>query len=276
MKTRVLTGIAIVIPALYLIGWSPKWLYLLVLIAVAERCLHEYFSMARLTGADVMAPLGYGATAVICLVQWAALRYSQRLEYAIVILLLLLIPCLALWAIADLKKYGAAVSATVFGVIYASFTLSCLFPLRFSPLSEGLANGRQVVFFLFAVITAGDIFAYFTGRLAGRRLMFPRVSPKKTIEGAAGGFIASLALGWVYAHYLWQSSRWTLVLPLALIVAVAGQTGDLVESALKRGAGVKDSGALLPGHGGLLDRLDSLLLGAPALWIALELRSLIR
>lgn len=275
MKTRVLTGIAIVIPALYLIGWSPKWLYLLVLIAVAERCLNEYFSIARRTGAEVMAPLGYGAAAALCLAQWAALRHSQQLEYSVVILLLLLIPCAALWTVADLKQYGAAVAATAFGVIYVAFTLSCLFTLRFSSLGKDLANGRQMVFFLFAVITAGDIFAYFTGRLAGKRLMFPRVSPKKTIEGAIGGLIASLALGWVYAHYLWQYSHWTVVLPLALIIAIAGQTGDLVESALKRGAGVKDSGALLPGHGGLLDRLDSLLLGAPALWIALELRSLI-
>lgn len=276
MKTRVLTGVAILIPSVYLLGWSPKWLYLSVLIVLVERCLHEYFSIARQAGSEVLPVLGYAGGGAVCLVQWAALRYSQGLEYAVLILILIVIPCVALSKIADLKQYLGAVSATAFGVVYAAFAFSCLFPLRFSRLGGGLANGRQLVFFLFAVVVAGDIFAYFTGRLLGRRLMFPRVSPKKTVEGSVGGLIASLIIGWVYARYFWQTSDWKIVLPLALVVAIAGQTGDLVESALKRGAGLKDSGALLPGHGGLLDRVDSLLLGAPALWVALELRVLIR
>ncbi|MGH9353420.1 MAG: phosphatidate cytidylyltransferase [Terriglobia bacterium] len=275
MKTRVLTGVAILIPSIYLMGWSPKWLYLGVLIVLVERCLHEYFSMTRQAGVKVLPVLGYAGGGAVCAVQWAALRYSQGLEYVALVFLWVLIPCLALWKVADLKQYLGTVSAAAFGVVYIAFNFSCLFPLRFSVLGSGLADGRQVVFFLFAVVVAGDIFAYFTGRLLGRRLMFRRVSPKKTIEGSIGGLTASLVIGWVYARCFWQTTDWKIVLPLALVVAIAGQTGDLVESALKRGSGLKDSGALLPGHGGLLDRVDSLLLGAPALWVALELRSLI-
>ncbi|MGH9401268.1 MAG: phosphatidate cytidylyltransferase [Terriglobia bacterium] len=275
MKTRVLTGVAILVPSIYLIGWSPKWLYLGVLIVLVERCLHEYFHITRQTGAKALPILGYAGGGAICATQWASLRYSQGLEFAALVLLLVLIPSLALWKVSDLKEYLGAVSAAVFGVVYVAFTFSCLFPLRFSTLGSGLANGRQVVFFLFAVVIAGDIFAYFTGRLFGRRLMFQRVSPKKTIVGSVGGLAASLIIGWAYARWFWQTTDWKIVLPLALAVAIAGQTGDLVESALKRGAGLKDSGALLPGHGGLLDRVDSLLLGAPALWLMLEFRSLI-
>ncbi|MGH9344737.1 MAG: phosphatidate cytidylyltransferase [Terriglobia bacterium] len=275
MKTRVLTGVAILIPSIYLIGWSPKWLYLGVLIVLVERCLHEYLSIAQQAGVRVLPVLGYAGGGAVCVIQWPALRYSQELEYAALILILAAIPCVALWKVTNLKEYLGTVSVTAFGVVYVAFAFSCLFPLRFPPLGWGLANGRHLVFFLFAVVVAGDIFAYLTGRLLGRRLLFQRVSPKKTIEGSMGGLIASLIIGWVYARYFWQTTDWKIVLPLALVVAIAGQTGDLVESALKRGAGLKDSGALLPGHGGLLDRVDSLLLGAPALWLVLELRSLI-
>lgn len=275
MKIRVLTGIAILIPAIYLLGWSPKWLYLAVMIALVERCLYEYFSITQQTGMMALRAAGYAAGAVLCIVQWAALRASQELEFAVLILILAVIPCVALFEIIDLKQYLGAVSTAVFGVVYAAFAFSCLFPLRFSRLGEGLANGRQIVFFLFAVVTSGDIFAYFTGRLLGKRLMFERVSPKKTIEGSIGGLAASIIIGWAYAHWFWQTTDWKIILLLAFVAAVAGQTGDLVESALKRGSGMKDSGALLPGHGGLLDRVDSLLLGAPVLWLALELRSLV-
>lgn len=275
MKTRVLTGIAILIPAIYLLGWSPKWLYLAVMIALVERGLYEYCSITQQTGVTALRAVGYAAGVAVCVVQWAALHTSQELEFAILILILAIIPCVALFEIIDLKQYLGAVSTAAFGVVYTAFAFSCLFPLRFSSLGRDLANGRQIVFFLFAVVTAGDIFAYFTGRLMGKRLMFQRVSPKKTIEGSIGGLAASLIIGWAYAHWFWRTSNWEIVLPLAFAVAVAGQTGDLVESALKRGSGLKDSGSLLPGHGGLLDRVDSLLLGAPVLWLALELRSLV-
>jgi len=91
------------------------------------------------------------------------------------------------------------------------------------------------------------------------------------VEGSVAGLGASLLLAWVFAHWFWQTADPKTIVLLGGIVAIAGQVGDLVESALKRGANLKDSGTLLPGHGGLLDRIDSLLFGAPALWLALKL-----
>ena len=127
---------------------------------------------------------------------------------------------------------------------------------------------------LFLVIWAGDIFAYFIGRTVGRHLLFPRVSPKKTWEGSVAGFAGSLLAAWAYTHWVWRTADMVTVLFLAGLVAMAGQVGDLAESAMKRSAGVKDSGSLLPGHGGMLDRVDALLFGSAVLWLALALKDL--
>lgn len=275
MKIRTLAGITLLVPSVYLVGWSPIWLFMAVLIIFVERGLYEYFFIIRQAGVKGLPAVGYAGSAAICVLQWAAIRFSHGLEFMGLIVLLIAIPCLALWRTADLKRYLGDVSATLFGVFYVAFCFSCLFPLRFSSLGAGLANGRQIVFFLFVVIIAGDVFAYFTGRAIGRKFMFQRISPKKTLEGVAGGLAASLIFGWAYARWFWQSADWKIVLPLALCVALAGQMGDLAESALKRGSNLKDSGTLIPGHGGILDRVDSLLLGAPTLWLALTLRNLI-
>jgi len=138
------------------------------------------------------------------------------------------------------------------------------------------------------VVWSGDIFAYFVGKAMGRHLMAPRISPKKTWEGAAASLIASLVIGGSLFYYASQVStaflQWGLIqrrdgmfglerpslLPILLLTAalnVAAQLGDLVESLIKRGACVKDSGSILPGHGGMLDRIDALLFAAPVLWI---------
>ena len=183
---------------------------------------------------------------------------------------------LALISTPDLKLYLGSASSTIFGVIYVGGTLSCLVPLRFSRQSLPPAPGREPVLFLFLVVWAGDMFAYFAGRSMGRTQLFERVSPKKTVEGAMGGFAGSLLIAWGFARWFWQTADVKTVMLLGVLVAVAGQTGDLVESALKRCGEVKDSGGLLPGHGGLLDRIDSLIFGAPALWLALALKDLWR
>jgi phosphatidate cytidylyltransferase len=269
MKIRVLTALAILFPAAYLLGWAPKWLFMAALIALVERGLYEYFFISRQAGFEFFPMLGYAAAAVVCLAQWLALRRFGASELAVLMVFVLLIPAFAVWLAQDLKRYLAAVSTTLFGVFYIAFTLSCLFPLRFSAAGAQFANGRQIVFFLFVVICVGDIFAYFTGRLLGRRPLFPRVSPKKTVEGAFGGLIASIVAGWAYARGFWQTADWKTVILLAGLVAICGQVGDLTESSLKRAANLKDSGAILPGHGGLLDRVDSLLFGAPVFWLAL-------
>jgi phosphatidate cytidylyltransferase len=147
--------------------------------------------------------------------------------------------------------------------------------------------GAFYLLYLLLVVWAGDIFAYFVGKSMGRHLMAPRISPKKTWEGAAASLVASVGVGWLLFDHAEQISSSLLraglitreggifglekpamgpVILLTITLNVAAQLGDLVESLIKRGASVKDSGAILPGHGGMLDRIDALLFAAPVLW----------
>jgi phosphatidate cytidylyltransferase len=128
--------------------------------------------------------------------------------------------------------------------------------------------GRQLVLFTLCLIWAGDMLAYFVGRSLGRIPMAPALSPRKTWEGALGNLLASLIVGVFFAR--WMQMDVMSLLVIAALGNVAGQMGDLIESAYKRGAAVKDSGTLVPGHGGVLDRIDSLILAAPIVWAAYQ------
>ncbi|PYX68157.1 MAG: hypothetical protein DMG72_23555 [Acidobacteria bacterium] len=174
-----------------------------------------------------------------------------------------------------------AAAASVFAFTYIAMPLGLLVQLRQQ------WSGAFMVVFLLLTVWAGDIFAYFIGRSIGRHLMAARVSPKKTWEGAGASFLASILAGTTWYHYALPISSFLLrahlieprdgifglqtpplwpILLLSAAINVAAQLGDLAESLLKRGAGVKDSGAILPGHGGMLDRIDALLFAAPVLW----------
>ncbi len=163
---------------------------------------------------------------------------------------------------------------SVFGVFYIGLSLTTL------PLLDAQEEGPSLLVFLLFVVWAGDTVALYIGRTWGRRKLAPKLSPGKTWEGSIASMAGSLAITglllWLAAtlqergiallSYPGSVEHW---LVLAAILNVAGQLGDLVESAIKRGAGVKDSGSLLPGHGGVLDRIDALLIAAPVLWYAL-------
>ena len=125
--------------------------------------------------------------------------------------------------------------------------------------------GRQLVLFTLVLVWAGDMLAYFVGKSLGRVPMAPALSPKKTWEGALGNVLASMIVAVLFAR--WMQTDVITLLVIAGVANIAGQAGDLIESAYKRGAAVKDSGGLLPGHGGMLDRIDSLILATPAVWI---------
>ncbi|PYU08450.1 MAG: hypothetical protein DMG33_01495 [Acidobacteria bacterium] len=149
--------------------------------------------------------------------------------------------------------------------ISSSGLLLVAFPLTFAiRLHAVRPEGRELLLFALVIVWVGDTAAYFAGRAVGRHAMAPRLSPKKTWEGAVASFVASLLVSFAF-------SRWINV-PLAHLLGmagtgnIAGQVGDLLESAYKRSAGVKDSGSLLPGHGGVLDRIDALILAFPVVW----------
>jgi phosphatidate cytidylyltransferase len=174
-----------------------------------------------------------------------------------------------------------AAAASTFAFVYIALPMAMLVQLR-----QQWA-GAFWLLYLLLVVWAGDIFAYFVGRSLGRHLMAPSISPKKTWEGAAASVAASLVVGiLLFSHALQISSfllrvgliqrrdglfglekpeLWPIIL-LTVVLNIAAQLGDLVESLIKRGAGVKDSGTILPGHGGMLDRIDALLFAAPVLW----------
>jgi phosphatidate cytidylyltransferase len=283
MLKRTLTALVLIPPILYLIGWSPEWLFLLALAGGVILALHEYFGLCRAMGFKVFSWIGYGASVVLCLVQALPRNVGHSAIILLLAVLLLLIPTLAMRRSMDLKDYLAATSATIFGILYIGLSLSFLASIRFSPYSLGgrwavggemdqslaLGVGSRFLLLLFLVIWAGDICAYLVGRPYGRTPFFARISPRKTWEGALAGLAGSVLAGWAFAHWFWKTADVMTVILLAVWIAEAGQVGDLVESAIKRGANQKDSGTLLPGHGGWLDRIDSLIFAAPALWLAL-------
>jgi phosphatidate cytidylyltransferase len=181
----------------------------------------------------------------------------------------------------ELRSGYPAAAAAAFAFTYIALPMGMLVQLR------QLWAGAFYLLYLLLVVWAGDILAYFVGKSIGRHLMAPRISPKKTWEGAAASLVASVGVGWLlFGHAETISSallRWGLitrrdglfgletpamgpVILLTIVLNIAAQLGDLVESLIKRGADVKDSGALLPGHGGMLDRIDALLFAAPVLW----------
>jgi phosphatidate cytidylyltransferase len=182
---------------------------------------------------------------------------------------------------AELRSGYPAAAAAAFAFTYIALPMGMLVQLR------QLWAGAFYLLYLLLVVWAGDILAYFVGKSIGRHLMAPRISPKKTWEGAAASLLASVGVGWLmFSHAERISSAllsWGLisrrdglfgleipamgpVILLTIVLNIAAQLGDLVESLIKRGADVKDSGALLPGHGGMLDRIDALLFAAPVLW----------
>ena len=154
--------------------------------------------------------------------------------------------------------------------ISSSAFLLIAFPLSFAVSLHSIAFlGPRLLLFALAITWAADSVAYFAGRSFGKHALAPRISPKKTWEGSVAGVIGSLAIA--YAFHTWMYIQLPHLLAMAFLGNIAGQMGDLLESACKRSAGVKDSGGLLPGHGGILDRIDALILCIPVIWYYLVL-----
>ncbi len=265
MKTRILTGLPLALVVVAAIAWAPRWVYLALVIAAVELSLYEYFQIARQAGTRPTSAVGYAAAAALCVAVGWTESYPADLVFALLVALVLAVAVGGVFGVHDLHEYLGRVSSTLLGVLYLGLTLCWLVPLRYS---ENI-GGRAATYFLFLVVVLGDVFAYLVGRNFGRHLLFPHISPRKTVEGGLAGLVGGVLVGWLYAHWYLPSLGTPVVIWLGVLAGVAGQLGDLVESALKRSAGVKDSGGLLPGHGGLLDRIDSLVFSVPAIWFAL-------
>jgi phosphatidate cytidylyltransferase len=267
---RVLTA-AVLVPivlVLVFLGARWQWLFLLAVAAVAALAGWEYLGMAQKTGAQ--------PPRVAVLVSLLAL-FLGSFEWPDWTPAIFGVLCLALLVYctfgAPVERVMANASASIFCMFYVGFTLLAL------PSLHEQTNGPSLLAFLLCVVWAGDITALYVGRAWGRHKLAPAISPGKSWEGATGSVAGSLiaagallGLATLFqAHDLvvlsYPDETWYWLL-LAVVVNVAAQVGDLAESALKRSAGVKDSGSLLPGHGGVLDRIDALLVAAPVLWYA--------
>jgi phosphatidate cytidylyltransferase len=274
---RVLTALILIPLVLLLVFLGPRWqwLFTLAVAAVATLAAWEYMGLAEKTGAR---PPRIAVLAAILALFAGYFEWPGQTAAVLGILSLsLLVYCTFFRPVTLLI---ADVSASIFCLLYVGFTLIALPALRENP--EG--NGPSLLTFLLCVVWAGDIAALYVGRAWGRHKLAPTLSPNKTWEGALGSVAGSLlATGALLglAHLLatqFDSARLSYPedlsywLVLAVVVNIAAQIGDLAESALKRSAGVKDSGSLLPGHGGVLDRIDALLLAAPVLWYAQLIR----
>jgi len=265
---RILTAAVLIPVVLLLVLKAPFWLITLVSAAVAGLAAWEYLDLADGSGAK---PPRIAVLIAIGVLFVCISRSADLLGPAIGGLGLLLLLICVFRSPLDRALRDTAMS--IFGLIYLGFTLATI------PLLSAEENGPSLLLLLLLVVWCGDIAALYIGKNFGRRKLAPSLSPNKTWEGTAasvgGSLLITLALIGL-AGLLGRRSIDLIAYPgpvwhwlfLAFVLNIAAQLGDLAESAIKRGAGVKDSGKLLPGHGGVLDRIDALLLAAPALWYA--------
>jgi phosphatidate cytidylyltransferase len=275
---RIITA-AIALPVLIASIIYPPLKILFVVLAAAAIvvALYEFWFLARRVGAKPDVVVGYAATAALLVVfifNWLELLY-------------LVVPLFIIAALvaemlrgAPFDKMILSVGSTVLGVLYVAFlgghllairtgfTESYIQPETFTVGAAfvGKTLSTHLLAFFFLVLMGSDTGAYYTGRLLGRHKLAPSVSPGKTWEGAFGGMAASLLAATLAHYWFFPELSVSAALPLAAVMNVLGVVGDLTESALKRGAKTKDAAQILPGHGGLLDRLDSLLFNAPLIY----------
>lgn len=294
---RVLTAVVLVPLVLLAVFRAPLWLFALLVAAIIVLALHEYLAIAESAGIVTFRRLTYAVALLpiaLFLISLVVNRFDNAKgvyaphwqDYPLVHALSAL-PLLApvIFGIPlvfrkELRSGLASVAASILGVLYIAASLSLLISLRSNPTQSIL------IIFVLASVWAGDIAAFYVGRSIGKHKLAPVVSPNKSWEGAAASVLASVGIAFVVLHFTPQlgsyfrpdylrtpglmlrfeePSAWHACI-LGILTNVAAQFGDLFESALKRGAGVKDSGTLLPGHGGVLDRIDALLFAIPVVW----------
>jgi len=242
------------------------------LAAVSVGCAWELFRIARAGGLDPLDPLGIPLAGAIPLAAYSATIGLYRPTLGLAAMALLVILSAVIWVRGTHGHPLGAAAVTVIGVLYTGGLLSFGYALREYPYAIGNRAGTVLVAFPLVLTWASDIGAYFVGRAIGGRKLIPAVSPGKTVSGALGGLVTTIVVSSLYVRFaLGPLASLTMTVPAALlfgaIISVSAQIGDLVESLLKREANVKDSSRLIPGHGGLLDRLDSLLFVLPVAYL---------
>ena len=251
---RVFTALALIPTVAWVVLWADSWIFLAVLATVACLCYREYNDIAADYGFGAPGVAGYGAGLLLLFapdVPWIAL---------VILTLVILVMVMRVENLAHALPRAALLLT---GIVYVFGCWRCARPLReLSP--HWLMYGLMLNW-------VGDIGAYYVGRPFGKHKLAPRVSPNKSWEGSIASVVTSALVGTIYLQLFLPSVPLWQAVALTVAANIAGQLGDLAESAMKRGANVKDSGAILPGHGGFLDRVDSTLFALPVIYAYLKL-----
>ncbi|MGB5158103.1 phosphatidate cytidylyltransferase [Desulfobacterium sp. N47] len=259
---RWITGLTALPFLILLISKGGSLVFAIFISIVSIIALSEYYSIIlhpeKSSGMNNVLPLLSCFVGLIII--FVAYRDMPDLMPALVVFNLLVSGFISLFKFKINKDVIWLVSKQLMGLIYIPLFLSYLVLIR-----NG-SNGIFWIYFLLIIIFAGDTGAFYTGSYFGKHKLCPSVSPGKTIEGSLGGLGASLMAGALFKYFFLPSYSWWVSILLFICVGIAGQIGDLFESELKRSAGIKDSGSILPGHGGILDRIDALLFAIPVAW----------
>ena len=262
LTKRILVAIPAIIILLFATFWEIPVLFKLLAAAALGLALFEFFVLADARKLKTLRAEGFFALGLI-LLPWILRPLASWEGHGTLLAGLWILTLSFLWSSRPLKEMIPSVSVTFFAVAYFGLLGVYFFRLRELP------NGSWQLLWVYAATWAYDTGGYFAGRFWGRHKLAPLTSPKKTWEGCAGGFVLTLAalfVLWKEIPFYSQSYRLMDVLALSFLLSFFGQVGDLVESVIKRSLSAKDSGSFFPGHGGVFDRIDSLLFNAPVLF----------
>jgi phosphatidate cytidylyltransferase len=265
---RLISGVLLAASFLALVWFGNATVLLFVALAVGALALHEYIELLRQLG----APIPRMPTLAATLATIAVIPFPYVAGEAVIGIGVVLIAAAAMFGVAHSRKEGdapdfaagsIAAATGVFAVIYLGIPLGAMVGIH-------IFGGRGAVLLLVFTIVISDSAQYYSGRAFGRRPLAPRLSPKKTIEGALGGFVVAPIFLYFAGPYLVPPVTPLHMVPLGLALVACGIAGDLFESMIKRAAKLKDSSALIPGHGGVLDRIDALLFATPVFYMYLR------
>lgn len=270
LRARVLFSV-IAAPLAGLAIFFGGWILAAVLGGIAGTAAWEIFRMARADGTNPLAEIGILITALIPIIVHAHYLGLFTLPVAAWAVIFLAVVASVIWLRGVEGKPFVAASVTVFGVLYASM-ITFIYPLRYHDYAVGAGAGTALVMFPIFLVWGTDTGAYTFGRLFGKKKLMPSVSPGKTVVGAIGGLFVAIVVCWLYSKAVLEPVAHLALSPIGIVIfgtaiSVAAQTGDLLESLLKRDAGVKDSSSLVPGHGGILDRIDSQIFALPVAYL---------
>jgi len=261
--TRVLSGAVLLAVAIAVVLYASALVFLVVAEAVLVLGCLEYASLARARRISIPAAASTLAAAITCLAISA--RDAQMLDVGLAVSFVALsVATLARWRGEDDAIASAA--AAMFPSLYLGVPIGAMILVR-------AVHGPETLFLMMLTVFVSDTAQYYSGRMFGRTPLAPAISPKKTVEGAAGGFVCGALMTAVAGIWWPPATRVATRLSIGAAIVASGIAGDLFESMLKRSAGVKDSSSLIPGHGGILDRIDALLFAAPVYYVMLLLTS---